>query len=55
MDNQPHPLLTATVFMFGCLFIPVIGWALLPFAFIWWVIVLILTIIDLSTRNRNRF
>lgn len=45
--QQAHPLLVATVAMFFCLFIPVVGWALLPFVFVWWAIILILTIFSL--------
>jgi len=52
MNNtqQAHPLLVATVAMFFCLFIPVVGWALLPFVFVWWVIILIITIASAFVR-----
>lgn len=50
MNEQHHPLLVATVAMFFCLFIPVVGWALLPFVFVWWVIVLIITIASMLAR-----
>lgn len=50
METQSHPLLVATVAVCFCLFIPVVGWFLLPFVLAWWFIVLIITVFSLFAR-----